>query len=81
MAGKPKNYGTEYGYISFAKLRDLCEDRGLKKQYFLDNGIHVATVYKLWRDENVDCYTLTMICNLLGVQPKHIMEYIPQRKE
>lgn len=74
-----KPYGYN-GYISFNKLFDVLEKKGLNKQYLRNNGIHSNTVVKLSNNENVSCEVIANLCSLLDVQPKQILEYIPDKK-
>lgn len=74
MAGKVSEYGL-HGRIVFERLWGLLEERGLNKQYLLNHGFHKGTVYKLWRNENVDCRTIVDLCALLDVQPKDFMDF------
>jgi len=75
-----KPYGYN-GYISFNKLFDILDKRGLNKQYLRNNGIHSNTVVKLANNENVSCEVIANVCKLLDVQPKQILEYIPDMKK
>lgn len=78
MAGKPNDYGKN-GIIDFTKFWELMAKRGLKKQFLFDHGMHKATIRKLEQNLNVDCNTLVLICSLLNVQPKQIMDYVPPK--
>lgn len=63
--------------ISYKKLFELMEKKGIKKINLRQAGIHPTTVNKLVKDKDVSTSTITKICKLLTCQPADIMEYIP----
>ena len=62
--------------VSYKKLFDLLENKGLKKYDLRKQGIHSVAIEKLKANKNVDVSTITKLCALLDCQPGDIMEYI-----
>lgn len=69
------------GKITFHKLFDLLNKRGLKKKYLLDNlGLSPTTISKLNKGGNVTTDVIAKICYCLDCQPEDIMEYVEEEK-
>ncbi|MDY3618466.1 helix-turn-helix domain-containing protein [Agathobaculum sp.] len=64
--------------ISYKKLFQLMESRGLKKYDLRKQGINPKVVDALWKDKNVNVSTITELCRILDVQPGDLMEYTPE---
>lgn len=67
--------------VSYKKLFDIMEDRGLKKYWLRQNGINPKVVDALKNNRNVNVSTLLDLCRLLNVQPGDLLEYIPDNPE
>lgn len=63
--------------VSYKKLFDIMEERGLKKYWLRQNGINPKVVDALKNNKNVNVSTLLDLCRLLNVQPGDLLEYIP----
>ncbi len=63
--------------VSYKKLFDMLEERGLKKYWLRQNGINPKVVDALKNNKNVNVSTIMDLCRLLNCQPGDIMEYIP----
>ncbi len=61
--------------ISFKKLRDVMEARGVKKYDLRKAGVNAQILDKVLSDGNVDTRTIDKLCRLLQCQPGDIMEY------
>lgn len=70
-----RNY-KDYGHIDFSKLWEYMEKKGINKQHLLNNGMHKGSLYKMVRNENVNCEIISKVCYILNCQPKNIMEYV-----
>lgn len=68
--------------ISFQKLLDLIEERGISLYHLKrDKVIGTATLDKLRKGEgHVDTRSIESICRYLNCQPGDIMAYIPDEK-
>lgn len=62
--------------ISFKKLRDVMEARGVKKYDLRKAGVNAQILDKVLSDGNVDTRTIDKLCRLLHCQPGDIMEYV-----
>lgn len=62
--------------ISYEKLFDMMDSRGIKKYDLRKNGMHAAVVDKLVKDGTIDTTTIEKLCRLLECQPGDIMEYV-----
>lgn len=67
--------------VSYKKLFDIMEDRGLKKYWLRQNGINPKVVDALKNNRNVNVSTLLDLCRLLNCQPGDLLEYIPDDPE
>lgn len=63
--------------VSYAKLFNIMDKRGLKKYWLRQNGINPKVVNALKNNKNVNVSTILDLCCLLDCQPGDIMEYIP----
>ena len=82
MAEKRKN--TYNGSISYKKLWDLLEKKGISKLNLKDPekfNLSPTLVNRLVKNENVAVDTIMYLCDKLNCQPKDIIEYIPLKKE
>ena len=82
MAEKRKN--TYNGSISYKKLWDLLEKKGITKLNLKDPEkftLSPTLVNRLVKNENVAVDTIMYLCDKLNCQPKDIIEYIPLKKE
>ena len=64
--------------MSYAKLFQLMESKGLKKFDLRKAGISPTIVDRLIKGHDVNTSTITRLCRLLGCQPGDIMEYIDE---
>ena len=60
--------------VSYKKLFDIMEKRGLKKYWLRQNP---KVVDALKNDRNVNVSTILDLCRLLDCQPGDLLEYIP----
>ena len=68
-------------YISYKKLFELMETKGIKKIDLRKNGLSPTIVDRLIKNSNVNTSTIIELCKMLNCQPSDIMEYIPDDKE
>ena len=66
--------------VSYKKLFDIMEERGLKKYWLRQNGINPKVVDALKNNKNVNVSTIIDLCRLLKCQPGDLFEYIPDDK-
>ena len=64
--------------MSYAKLFQLMESKGLKKFDLRKAVISPTIVDRLIKGHDVNTSTITRLCRLLGCQPGDIMEYIDE---
>lgn len=62
--------------ISYEKLFNLMEVRGVKKFDLRKSGISPTVVNRLVKNGDVNTSTIIRLCELLNCQPGDIMEYI-----
>lgn len=67
--------------ISYKKLFELMETKGIKKIDLRKNGLSPTIVDRLIKNSNVNTSTIIELCKMLNCQPSDIMEYIPDDKE
>lgn len=67
--------------ISYKKLFELMETKGIKKIDLRKNGLSPTIVDRLVKNSNVNTSTIIELCKMLNCQPSDIMEYIPDDKE
>lgn len=67
--------------ISYKKLFELMETKGIKKIDLRKNGLSPTIVDRLIKNSNVNTSTIIELCKILNCQPSDIMEYIPDDKE
>ena len=65
--------------LSYRKLWDLLETRGMKKNDLLDT-IAPATVAKLGKNASVNTDTIDKLCERLKCQPGDIVEHISDKE-
>lgn len=73
--------GTSKMGISYKKLFELMETKGIKKIDLRKNGLSPTIVDRLVKNSNVNTSTIIELCKMLNCQPSDIMEYIPDDKE
>lgn len=64
--------------ISYRKLFELMEIKGVKKFDLRKSGLSPTIVDRLVKNNNVNTSTIIELCKLLDCQPADIMEYIPE---
>lgn len=64
--------------ISYKKLFELMEARGVKKYDLRKNGISPTIVNRLVKNGDVNTSTIAKLCELLGCQPGDIMECVDE---
>lgn len=62
--------------LSYRKLFELMEQRGLKKVDLRKRGISPTIVDRLVKDGDVNTSTILRLCEILDCQPGDIMERI-----
>jgi len=67
--------------ISYRKLFELMEIKGIKKFDLRKNGFSPTIVDRLVKNNNVNTSTIIELCKLLDCQPADIMEYVPDEEE
>ena len=67
--------------ISYKKLFQLMETKGIKKIDLRKNGLSPTIVDRLIKNSNVNTSTIIELCKILNCQPSDIMEYIPDDKD
>ena len=67
--------------ISYRKLFELMEIKGIKKFDLRKSGLSPTIVDRLVKNNNVNTSTIIELCKLLDCQPADIMEYIPEDEE
>ena len=67
--------------ISYRKLFELMESKGIKKFDLRKSGFSPTIVDRLVKNSNVNTSTIIELCKLLDCQPADIMEYIPDDEE
>ena len=65
--------------ISYRKLFELMEKKGIKKADLRKMGISPTIVNRLVKNRNVNTSTILRLCEILNCQPGDIMEYIKRR--
>ena len=63
--------------VSYRKLFEIMDKRGLKKYWLRQNGINPKVVDALKNNKNVNVSTIMQLCRLLNCQPGDLFEYIP----
>ena len=63
--------------VSYKKLFDIMDKRGLTKYWLRQNGINPKVVDALKNNKNVNVSTILELCRLLDCQPGDLFEYIP----
>ncbi len=63
--------------VSYEKLFNMLDEKGLKKYFLRQNGINPKVVDALTKNKNVNVSSIMALCRLLDCQPSDIMEYVP----
>ncbi len=63
--------------ISYKKLFELMETKGIKKFDLRKSGLSPTIVDRLVKNNNVNTSTIVVLCKMLDCQPADIMEYVP----
>ena len=75
MGEREKQYK---GSISYQKLRDLMNEKNVKKRELREKyNISPTIINRLNKDNNVSVDTIMYLCEILNCQPGDILEYIP----
>lgn len=76
MGEREKQYS---GSISYEKLFDLMNSKGIKKRDLREKyNISPTIINRLNNNTNVAVDTIMYLCEILECQPSDIMEYIPK---
>lgn len=77
MSEREKQYK---GSISYQKLRDLMNEKNVKKRELREKyNISPTIINRLNKDSNVSVDTIMYLCEILDCQPSDILEYIPPK--
>lgn len=60
-------------HISYAKLFELMETKGITKMDIRRHGLSPTILYKLVKNKHVSTQTIERLCNFLDCQPGDIM--------
>lgn len=66
--------------ISYNKLFQLMESKGIKKVDLRKSGLSPTIVDRLVKNTNVNTSTIVELCKLLDCQPGDILEYVPDEE-
>ena len=66
--------------ISFLKLFELLNDRGISKNWLRDK-VGRTLVSNILKGKNVNTSTVAKVCAALNCQPGDIMEFIPEEDQ
>lgn len=64
--------------ISYKKLFELMDSKGIKKYDLRKNGISPTVVNRLVKNGDVNTSTIIKLCELLDCQPGDIMECVDE---
>ena len=79
MGEREKQYS---GTISYRKLFDLMETKGIKKRDLREKyNISPTIVNRLNNNSNVTVDTIMYLCEILSCQPADILEYVPNKTD
>ena len=67
--------------ITYDKLFELLEQKGLNKTYLRNNGLTPKTVDYLIKNKCVKTDTINKLCNLLQCNPGDILTFTPDNGE
>lgn len=67
--------------VTYKKLFELMESKGIKKYHLRQQGIHAAVVDKLIKGGTIDTTTISNLCRVLECQPGDIMEFVEEVPE
>lgn len=70
-------YRGDFMGISYKKLFELMESKGIKKFDLRKSGLSPTIVDRLVKNNNVNTSTIIELCKLLDCQPGDILEYVP----
>lgn len=77
MGEREKQYK---GSISYQKLRDLMNEKNVKKRELREKyNISPTIINRLNKDSNVSVDTIMYLCEILNCQPSDILEYVPPK--
>lgn len=77
MGEREKQYK---GTISYKKLFELMEEKGIKKRDLREKyNISPTIINRLNNNSNVAVDTIMYLCDILSCQPADILEYIPNK--
>lgn len=77
MGEREKQYK---GSISYQKLRDLMNEKNVKKRELREKyNISPTIINRLNKDSNVSVDTIMYLCEILDCQPNDILEYVPPK--
>ena len=63
--------------LSFDKLENILNEKGLNKFYLRNNGINPTQLNKMIKTGDCGGKTIDKLCTLLNCQPGDMMEHIP----
>lgn len=79
MGEREKQYK---GLISYKKLFELMEQKGIKKRELREKyNISPTIINRLNNNSNVAVDTIMYLCEILKCQPGDILEYIPEETQ
>lgn len=67
--------------VSYEKLFNMLDEKGLKKYFLRQNGINPKVVDALTKNKNVNVSSIMALCKILDCQPSDIMEYVPDEND
>ncbi|WP_312641532.1 helix-turn-helix transcriptional regulator [Hydrogenoanaerobacterium sp.] len=67
--------------VSYRKLFELMEIKGVKKFDLRKMGISPTIVARLVKNTDVNMSTIAKLCELLECQPGDLVEYIPDKED
>ena len=74
----PKRENSYKGSISYKKLFETMEKKGLKKTDLRNKyNISPTIINRLNSNTNVSVDTIMYLCEILQCQPENILEYVP----
>lgn len=78
MGEREKQYS---GSISYRKLFEVMEEKGIKKKDLREKyNMSPTIVNRLKNNSNVAIDTIMYLCEILKCQPGDILEYIPEEE-
>ena len=61
--------------ITYEKVFDILNDKGLNKAWLRKNGFNSNTVDQLIKNKDIKISTVNKLCNLLDCQPTDILTF------